>query len=112
MSERQVIDDPTASRFEIRVGGQVASFAEYRRDGSAMAFIHTVVEPQFEGKGIGSALARGALDAARSSGAAVLPFCPFIRSYVQRHPVYLNLVPADRRAAFALTLGDPAPDHP
>jgi len=36
----------------------------------------------------------------------VLPYCPFIRSYIQRHPAYLDLVPADRRAEFALTPGD------
>jgi predicted GNAT family acetyltransferase len=46
------------------------------------------------------------LDAVRDAGGLVLPYCPFIRSYVQRHPAYLDLVPADRRAEFALTPGD------
>jgi hypothetical protein len=48
-------------------------------------------------------LARNALDATRDAGSPVLPFCPFIRGHIQRHPAYLDLVPAERRAEFHLT---------
>jgi uncharacterized protein len=101
-SEPQVVDNPGASRFELLVDGEVAGYAEYRRTKSSVAFIHTVIEPAFEGRGLGSVLARGALDATRAAGSSVLPFCPFIRGYIQRHPAYLDLVPADRRAQFEL----------
>ena len=97
-----VVDRPEAGRFEALVDGKVAGFAEYRRRGPSVAFTHTVVEPEFEGRGVGSALARGALDAVRAEGASVLPFCPFIRSWIERHPDYAALVPADRRAQFGL----------
>lgn len=101
-TEPKVVDNPRSSRFEVLVDGDVAGFAEYRRTKSAVAFTHTVIEPAFEGRGLGSALARGVLDAAREAGSPVLPFCPFIRGYIQRHPAYLDLVPADRRAEFEL----------
>ncbi|MEV1200449.1 N-acetyltransferase, partial [Microbispora rosea] len=41
-----------------------------------------------------------ALDAARDAGLSVLPFCPFVKRYIERHPDYLDLVPADQRARF------------
>lgn len=111
-SEHRIVDNSAGGRFEILVGDQVAGYAEYRRTQHALAFTHTVVEPEFEGQGIGSALARGVLDAARERDTAVLPFCPFIRGYIQRHPAYLDLVPVQRRAEFALTPGDSTPDGP
>jgi predicted GNAT family acetyltransferase len=77
-----------------------------------VAFIHTVIEPRFEGRGLGSLLARGALDATREAGFRVLPFCPFIRGYIERHPAYLDLVPAERRAEFTLAPASGEPARP
>jgi predicted GNAT family acetyltransferase len=111
-SDPKVLDNPEASRFEVLVDGEVAGFAEYRRTKAAVAFTHTVVDSAFEGRGLGSVLARGALDATRAAGSPVLPFCPFIRSYIQRHPAYLDLVPAGRRAEFHLAPSSDGPDHP
>jgi predicted GNAT family acetyltransferase len=108
-SAAQVVDDVARSRFEVLVDGEVAGFAEYRRTPTSVSFTHTVIDPAFEGRGLGSVLARRALDATRESGAQVLPYCPFIRAYIQRHPADLDLVPAGRRAQFGLA---PAPDHP
>ena len=107
-----VVDNPEAGRFEVLVDGEVAGFAEYRRTTSAVEVTHTVIEPAFEGRGLGSVLARGALDATREAGSSVLPFCPFIRGYIQRHPAYLDLVPEDRRAEFALAPASDSPDRP
>lgn len=102
MSERTVVDDPAAGRFEIRVDGAVAGYTEYRAEGSALAITHTVVESAYEGQGIGSALAKGALDALRERGTQVLPYCPFIRGWIAKHPDYLDLVPEGERARFDL----------
>jgi hypothetical protein len=112
VSEPTVVDNPTEQRFEVLVDGKIAGFAEYRRTNGAVAFTHTVIDPAFEGRGLGSLLARGALDASRDAGAPVLPFCPFIRGYIQRHPTYLDLVPADRRAEFELAPASDQPDRP
>src|SRR6266705_111780 len=88
----------SASGFSTVPAGLVA----YSRRGTTISMTHTEVDPAFEGHGYGSVLARGALDAARAEGLAVLPFCPFIRSYIKRHPDYVDLVPADQRSRFEL----------
>src|SRR5688500_14636551 len=102
MSERSVVDNPEASRFEIRVDGALAGFADYREEGATLAFTHTLVEDAYEGQGVGSALARAALDAVRERGGHVLPYCPFIRGWIAKHPDYLDLVPVEKRARFEL----------
>ncbi|GGS93022.1 hypothetical protein GCM10010156_59100 [Planobispora rosea] len=101
-AEPTVVDNPEAGRFEILVDGRVAGFAEYRRSGTKVSLTHTEIDPAFEGRGLGSILARGALDASRAEGLSVLPFCSFIRGYIERHPDYLDLVPSDQRARFSL----------
>jgi hypothetical protein len=103
VSEFPVVDAPDRQRFEIHDGDRVAGFTEYRRQGDAIAFIHTEVAPEYEGKGVASRLISAALDVAREDGATVLPFCPFVRGYIAKHPdCYLDLVPSDLRADFEL----------
>lgn len=89
-----VTHDAQASRFEATVNGQRAT-AEYARKGDTIVFTHTTVPPALEGRGIGSALARAALDYARAEGLAVVPRCPFIAEYVKEHPEYHDLVQRD-----------------
>jgi len=91
------------SRFEIRVDGETAGFAAYHRRPGVIAFVHTEIDPRFEGQGLASQLIKTALSQARAEGAAVLPFCPFVRSYIAGHSDYLDLVPSDMRAEFQLT---------
>jgi uncharacterized protein len=90
--ELNVVDAPEAGRYEARVGDDVAGFAEYTLDGGRIVFTHTEVKPEYEGEGVGSSLARGALDDARARGLAVVPRCPFIRGWIARHPAYADLV--------------------
>ena len=100
----RVLDVPEHSRFEIRVGSELAGFAEYRRRPSLIAFTHTLIDPRFEGQGLAHQLAETALSDARSAGLAVLPFCPFMRSFIaSRSDEYLDLVPDDLRGAFDLS---------
>lgn len=92
-----VTDNPTASRFEARVDGALA-VAEYRREGNRITFTHTEVPDEIEGRGVGSALARAALDRARAEGWEVVPLCPFIADFIGRNPEYAELR-ADARQA-------------
>jgi predicted GNAT family acetyltransferase len=98
----RVVDVPDRSRFEVRVDGEVAGFTEYRRRPGLIAFVHTLTDPRFEGRGLASELVRTALSEARSQGLSALPFCPFVRAYIAGHTEYLDLVPEDMRAKFDL----------
>lgn len=94
--ELPVISDRVdAARYEARVDGELAGFVEYRLAGTRRILLHTEVLPAFEGRGIGSALARHILDAARASGARVTVKCPFIRTWLARHPEYIDVVTPD-----------------
>ncbi|GAA1880461.1 GNAT family N-acetyltransferase [Lapillicoccus jejuensis] len=92
MADVTVQDDPAQSRYDALLGGGLAGFAAYRLQPDAVVFTHTEVDPAFEGQGIGGALARGALDDVRARGLAVVPLCPFIRAWIERHPDYADLV--------------------
>lgn len=86
-----VTHDPAAGRFEIATGAGPGLLTYLRRDG-AMEILHTEVPDAAEGQGFAAALARAALDYARSAGARVIPSCPYVASYIRRHPGYEDLV--------------------
>ena len=90
-----VQDNPEKNRYEaLAESGVVAGFAEYEKRGGLLIFTHTEVDDAFEGQGVGSALARGALDHARTTDLPVRPLCEFIKEYIDRHPEYQDLVDA------------------
>ena len=101
-TEPTVADNPDEHRVEIRVGDDLAGFVVYRRRPGLIAYIHTEIEDRYEGRGLGSTLIRAALDQARAEQLAVLPFCPFVNAFIERHPEYVDLVPAENREAFGL----------
>jgi predicted GNAT family acetyltransferase len=88
----QVREVPAAGRFEAHVDGRLAGFVTYLRGPGVVTFEHTEVDPDFEGQGVGSALARAALDQARADGTEVVPACPFVAGWIERHPGYADLV--------------------
>lgn len=92
MAEIDVTHDPERRRYEARLAGEVAGFAEYIRTDELIIFTHTEVDPQHEGKGVGSAIAAFALEDVRAGGVhRVLPICPFIKAWIARHPDYHSL---------------------
>ena len=81
-------------RWEARVDGELAGFAAYQLTDELVVFTHTEVDPSFEGKGVGGALARHALDEVRAEGTRkVMPLCPFITAWIGRHRDDVPLVP-------------------
>lgn len=91
-SEPRVVHNAAEHKYEIYVGEERAGFAAYREEPGRIVFTHTVVEPAFEGRGLGSRLAASALDDARRRGLPVVPLCEFIAGYIERHPEYADLV--------------------
>ena len=89
----QFADNTEAHRYEARLDGQVVGFVEYRdlRDGRR-AMMHTEVDPSMEGRGVGSLLAKSALEDVRARGARAIVACPFISAWLRRHHEFDDLV--------------------
>jgi predicted GNAT family acetyltransferase len=100
--EEQVVDDPGAGQFALTVGGEVAAVILYDRQPDAYALMHTETRAGFEHRGMATRLIQATLDRMVESGAAVLPYCPFVRRFIAQHREYATLVPAADRARFGL----------
>lgn len=87
----QVINNEASHRFELKVEGHLAA-AYYTLSPGVITFTHTEVPQQLSGKGIGSQLARGALEQVRAKGWRVVPKCPFIAAFIQKNPEFAALV--------------------
>lgn len=85
-------DDPDHSRYELRAGDELVGFLDYRLRGDVVVLVHTEVPPEFDGQGHAATLARSALDDARARGLSVVPSCPYVASYIGKHPEYADLV--------------------
>ena len=84
-AELQVVDVPERRRFEARLGARLAGFSQYRQVDGTIELLHTEVDPDFEGKGIGSKLAAAVLADVTGRELRVIVRCPFIAAYVRRH---------------------------
>ncbi|MBC5764963.1 GNAT family N-acetyltransferase [Ramlibacter albus] len=84
----EVTDNPQRQQFELRLDGQVAAIAQYRLQGDTIYFTHTEVQPGHEGQGLGSKIAKGALDNVKGRNLQVVAQCEFIAGYIAKHPEY------------------------
>lgn len=91
-----IVDEPEGQRYVARLDDELAGFIDYRRVRGRIIFLHTEVDPAFEGRGIGARLAARVLDDVRAKGLTFSNKCPFIAAYLQRHPQYRDLQ-AERR---------------
>jgi predicted GNAT family acetyltransferase len=98
----EVADAPDRDRYELSVDGEVAGSSIYRTRPGLIAFVRTEVDERFEGQGLGDRLIRFALEDARARGLAVLPFCPFVNAFIERHREFEALVPDAYREQFGL----------
>lgn len=80
-----VVHVPEQNRFELRIGDEVAVLA-YEQSVDAVNFLHTAVPSAMEGQGVGGRLAEAGVSWARGAGFDVVPTCPFVRSWLSRHP--------------------------
>ncbi|MFG3200432.1 GNAT family N-acetyltransferase [Streptomyces sp. NPDC048192] len=89
MSEIEIRDDRAAGRLEAVGEGEVAGRVEYfvlESPARALVPVHTVVEPAHEGRGIGGSLARALYALAGCEGVPVVPLCPYVAGWAERHP--------------------------
>ena len=90
--DTEFVDNADLHRFELRAGEEVLGFIDYQRATHAIVLVHTEVDEAHSGKGYAATLARSALEDARSRGLRVVPTCPYVASYLRKHPEYADLV--------------------
>jgi predicted GNAT family acetyltransferase len=97
MDSRIIIRNCTDSgSYDASIGDHVVGTIVYEQRDGRVVLRHTVVDPEFRGQGIASALARFALDDLAASGKTLTNYCGFIADYIDRHPGYARLVDASR----------------
>ena len=90
--ERTVVDNEERSRYELRSGERVDGWIDYFRSDGVVAMTHAEMQPDLRNQGLGEEMVRDALDDLRRRELEVRPLCPFVASYVKRHPEYDDLV--------------------
>lgn len=80
----RIVHDEAGARFAA-ADAEDTAFLAYRREGQRITLLHTEVDPQLEGRGLGSALVRAALDHAEEQGLTVVPVCRFVSGWLDRH---------------------------
>jgi predicted GNAT family acetyltransferase len=88
-----VVDNTATQRLEIADGGAIA-FLTYRMKGGAVEYLHSETPPELRGRGLAGARAKFALERDKAAGRKVIPTCPFVKTYIDRHPEYASLVAA------------------
>lgn len=82
-----VTDNPAEHRFEITYGDRLAGFTVYEeREATTWAFVHTEIDPDLGGHGLAGRLVGVAMDAMAERGITVVPECPYVRSWLEKHP--------------------------
>jgi len=93
-----VTDLPDRERFEARdESGVLAGFVTYQVTGGIIAYTHTEVLPAFEGRGVGSQIARAVMEDARARGRTVVPICPFLAKWLEKHQEFDDIVVRNTR---------------
>jgi predicted GNAT family acetyltransferase len=98
----EVRDNPRQAQYEMWVDGKLAGLAAYEQEDGRLALTHTEIDDEHQGQGLAAKLIAAALDAARKADLQVRPYCPYVRTYLQRHPDQVDLVAPDERARFGL----------
>jgi predicted GNAT family acetyltransferase len=88
----EIHDDEKAHRFVTTVDGHLAHLDYLKRPDGTLDLVHTEVDPALRGQGVGEAVVRYALDQARSRGGKIIPTCPFVKKFVERHADFQDLV--------------------
>lgn len=88
----RIRDVPDEEAYVVEVEGRRAGKAEYRVRNGRRVFVHTEIDDEFSGMGLGTRLVAHALDDVRSAGGQMVALCPFFATYIKRHPEYEDIV--------------------
>lgn len=108
--EVAVRDNEERGRYELHVDGELAGVADYRDRGGRRIFVHTEVDAAFSGRGLGNRLAAAVLQDATERHLRIVPRCPFIRAYIERHPEHRSLLGPQSEADADATGADATDD--
>jgi predicted GNAT family acetyltransferase len=92
MDDVTIEHKPAKHRYEILSGEQVMGFSRYRDQGDQRVFLHTEVDPEFQGQGLATKLIVWALDDTRAAGMRIVAICPMIAAYVAKHHEYDDIL--------------------
>jgi predicted GNAT family acetyltransferase len=90
----RITDNPDESRYEARIGEELVGYLAYDLQAGQIALLHTQVDRSTKGQGIGSRLVAEALEDIRARGLSTRVVCPFVRSFLRRHPEYSDVAPS------------------
>jgi len=93
--EITVRDNAEAQCYDALIGDQVVGTIVYERSGRRLVFSHTIVEPEFRGRGIGTVLVTKALDDVRAKDMTLTNYCEFVAAFIAAHPDYADLIDAE-----------------
>lgn len=91
LSKIEVNENEDKRRFEAEVGEHTAMMYRYYSDDS-LVITHTRVPDELAGQGLAGHMTRTVLDGARERGLSVVPICPYVAAYIERHPEYQDLL--------------------
>lgn len=92
LAEAPVKDNRHHHRFELTVDGKLNIVAYHSVDDETLALTHTEVDPSLEGQGVGSHLVQGVLEFVEQNNLKIVPLCPFVSTYLKRHPDWNRVV--------------------
>lgn len=82
----EIRDEPSSTRYEIEVDGELAGFADYQLGQGRIIFPHTEIDSAFGGRGLGTKLVEFAVTDARRRELEIIPLCPFVKDWVEENP--------------------------
>ncbi|MGY5765727.1 GNAT family N-acetyltransferase [Brachybacterium sp. DNPG3] len=81
-----VRDNQRARRFEAVLDDEIVGILTYEKRRRVLEIVHTVTDPEHRGEGVASVLVRTVLAEARAQQLQIRVICPFVESWLQRHP--------------------------